>query len=346
MAIKIGVIGTGVMGLNHLRVYSKMKNVKIAGVADSVYASAQQAGITYKCNAYVNASELLANEQLDALSVAVPTKLHFEVAMQVIDAGIPLLVEKPLAFRTVDSQKLVSHAKRKKVLLMAGYVERFNPVVTTAKQFLKTGQIGKPVSFLFRRIGMFPSRIKDINVIQDIGVHDIDLLHFLSGSKPKLKCASAGSAFINGRYDYAQMLFQTNGASAVVECNWITPTRVREFHIVGDKGVLKGDLFNQTLEFYPTIVTRDNERNVATMLPAKKIEVKVKKAEPLKLELEYFLKCVESGGNPLMPPEDAVLAGEIANEVTNSLMKRFIVKKALRLLGVPDAITNKFIKQD
>ena len=344
--INVAVIGTGVMGQNHLRVYSKMKNVKITAAVDPVLASAQAAAKEYNCNAYGSVKELLTSEKLDAISIAVPTKLHLQVAMQVINAGVPVLVEKPLTFKTTDSRKLISHAKHKKVLLMAGHIERFNPVVIAAQEFLKTGKLGKPVSFLFRRIGLFPSRVKDINVIQDIGVHDIDLLHFLSGKKPKLKGAAAGSAFIQGRYDYCQMLFEVNGASAVIECNWITPTRVREFHIVGNKGVLKADLFNQTLEFYPTIVTRDSNRNVAQMLPAKKEDITVKKSEPLQLELEYFLQCIKTGQNKLMPPEDAALAVEIANEATNSLMKRFAVKKALRLIGVPDSVTNRLIKQD
>ncbi len=347
MKTRIAVIGTGVMGSNHLRVYSKLKGVKIVAVADSNFLSAQQAAVEYKCNAYSTVGELLANEELDAVSVTVPTKLHFEIAMQVINAGIPLLVEKPITFRVIDAHKLIIYARRKNVLLMAGHVERFNPVVTTTKHFLKTGSLGHTVSYLFRRIGLFPARVKDINVIQDIGVHDIDLVHYLSGKKPRLKGASAGSAFIEGRYDYSQMLFEVNGASAVLECNWITPTRVREFYIVGDKGMLKGDLYKQTLEFYPTIVKRDANYNVAQMLPAvKSKKIPVKKIEPLKLELEHFIQSVKNKKPPSVTPEDAAFAVEMANDVTNSLMKRYTIKKITRLLHIPDKITNKIIKQE
>lgn len=344
--LNIAVIGTGVMGANHLRVYSKMKGVKIAAVVDADFGRAQKAAQEYNCTAYQSIDPLLANEELDAASVVVPTKLHLQVAAPLIARGIPLLIEKPLTFSSSDAHKLLQLARHRNLLVMAGHVERFNPVVTAAKKFLTTDKLGKPVSFLFRRIGLLPSRVKDINVVQDIGVHDIDLLHYLSDKKPRLKCASAGSALISSRYDYCQMLFEAGDSSAVLECNWITPTRAREFHIVGDHGMLKADLFNQTLEFYPSIVTRDAERQELMMTPAKMQCIPVKKSEPLKLELEHFIQCVREKTQPAVSLEDAVFAVEIANEVTNSLMKRFAVKKMLRAVGIPDNLTNKLIKQD
>ncbi len=347
MTIKLAVIGAGVMGNNHLRVLSKLKNVEITGVIDSYFSLAQEASKQYNCPAYQNITELIKAQTPDAIIIAVPTKLHFEIAKEVIELGIPCLIEKPITFSSDDATKLTEIAKKKKTLVMTGHVERFNPVVIAAKKFLKTNKLGKPVSFLFRRIGLFPARVKDVNVIQDIGVHDIDLLQYLAEEKPKLKAAAAGCTFIQGRYDYCQMLFQVGTASAVIECNWITPTRVREFQIVGEKGLLKADLFNQTLEFYPTIITRDKNNNVTQMLPAIKSEqILIEKEEPLKLEIEHFLQCIKQKQQPLISIEEAAFVVQMANEVTNSLMKRYSIKKITRLLRIPDKITNKIIKQE
>ena len=341
--IRVGVIGVGAMGRNHCRAYSELAGVELAGVCDANHSTATAVAKEFGCGAYASVDELLS-QRLDAVSVAVPTSLHEKVVLQAISAGVPTLVEKPIAFDEAEARRMVKVSCDKRVLLAVGHIERFNPAVTAAKRLLDEGTMGKLYSLVFRRIGTLPSRVKDINVIQDIGVHDIDLAKFFTGRAPRAFSVTAGCAVIANRYDYAQALFDLgSGLSAFIECNWITPTKLRQFSIVGEKGLLVGDLANQKLDYYPTIVDRSGGSPKIGQVERK--EITVEKAEPLKLELQHFVNCVEGRDEPRVPLEDAVQAIATANELTNSLMKRYAFKKALRNLRVPDALTNRLIGQ-
>jgi len=342
--MKVGVIGVGVMGKNHCRVYSKLPGVNLAAVCDSNEENARSIASQYGCESYTNLSHMLSKEKLDAVSIVVPTALHEKFACEVMSAGIPILLEKPIAFDEAESKRIIAAAKKTGVLVTVGHIERFNPVVTTAKQMLDKGAVGKLLSLVFRRIGSLPGRVKDVNVIQDIGVHDIDLIRYFIGKPHQSFCANAGCAVVSGRYDYAQVLFNYgSGLSAFMECNWITPTKLRQFSVVGKEGLLLGDLANQTLDYYPTIIEKvDGEMRLGQV---ERQAIAIKKGEPLKLELEHFVSCVKTGEKPLVSLEESLAAITTANEVTNSLMKRFMVKKALRKIGVPDSFTNRLINQ-
>jgi predicted dehydrogenase len=178
--LRAGVIGLGSMGVNHARVYAEIEGVELAAVAD---VSGDRLDLAPGQNRYDDYRRMLSAEHLDLVSICVPTLLHREVALAAIDSGVALLVEKPIA-ATLDEGRAVSQAaKRARVPLMVGHVERFNPAVTETKRLLAAGDLGRVYQLYARRTGPFPARVRDVGVVHDLAPHDIDIISFLLGSQ-------------------------------------------------------------------------------------------------------------------------------------------------------------------
>jgi UDP-N-acetylglucosamine 3-dehydrogenase len=319
--MKVGVIGTGAMGKNHARIYAGMKNVQLVGVADVDQKTGKSVAASHGCRYYRDYEDLLEKEKPDAVSVCVPTAYHYRVAKDVIAKGVNLLIEKPITKTLEDAEELVSLAKKAGVKLAVGHIERFNPAVQQLKALIDKGALGDITSIMARRVGLFPPRIKDANVIIDIGVHDIDVFNYLLGKEPTSIFSCAGKALIKDREDYADIFLKYNGTNGIIQVNWITPVKIRVLNVTGTKGYAELNYITQDLVLYESIYKKTYDEFgdfVVLFGEPKKRHIAVKKQEPLKLELEDFIGAVRSGREPLVTGEDGVRVLRTAVEIINA----------------------------
>ncbi|TLZ89985.1 MAG: hypothetical protein E6K00_00180 [Methanobacteriota archaeon] len=219
--MRVGVIGVGSMGQNHVRVYSEI--AEIVGIADPDVKAGGIVSNRFNVSYFTSAADLL-REELDAVSVCVPTEHHAKVALDVIQAGIPLLVEKPLAATAEEASKVVDAAKSAGVTLAVGHIERHNPAIAAVKRHLQEGQYGDLVTATARRVSSFPGRVRDIGVVMDLGVHEIDVLRFLVGAPVESVFALGGRKLHGNFEDHANVLLRFhNGVHGFIEVNWLTP---------------------------------------------------------------------------------------------------------------------------
>ena len=292
--MRVGVIGTGNMGRNHPRIYNEL-GVELVGVADTDLEKAQKIAAQYGTTAYSDYNELL-NQGLDAVSIAVPTIWHKQVALAAIQKGVNLLIEKPIADSIQSAQEIITAAEDSGVKLMIGHIERFNPAVRKLKQIIDDGILGKLVLISARRVGPFVPRISDVGIIVDVATHDIDVIRYLIGSE----CTSVfarSTRYKNMKGDAAIILIGFGDISASIEVNWYTPYKVRSLTVTGTEGIAYLDYLKQEVKVHKT------EGN---MTP------KIEKEEPLKLELVHFLDCIKRDKEPLVNGYDAVKVLEIA----------------------------------
>jgi len=312
--MRVGVIGAGAMGQNHIRTYSLMKGVELVGIADVDKARAEALAKQYGTRAFGNYNDML-KLGLDAISVVVPTTLHRRVALDVISAGSNLLVEKPIADTIDNAEAITFAADNAGVKLMIGHIERFNPAIAKTKQIINEGKLGKVVSISTSRVGPYNPRIRDVGVILDIGVHDIDIISYLYNSHVTEVYAIAGKE-IHTFEDHASLFLRYDGDRAgVVETNWLTPHKTRKFTVIGTEGVAYGDYIEQK------VVVHDKEWVR---------EAKIEKKEPLACELESFLASCSNGREPVTTGEDGIHALNVAIAAIDSYKSRSMVKIASR----------------
>ena len=308
--IRVGVIGAGAMGQHHVRIYSEMENVELVGISDVSDARVKELSEKYDTKGFTDYNELLA-EGLDAVSIVVPTTLHMPVGLDVIASGANLLVEKPIADSLENAEKLTRAADDACVKLMVGHIERFNPAVTKLKEIIDSGLLGKIVSISARRVGPYNPRIRDVGVILDIGVHDIDVISYLY-SKRVNEVYSIAGADIHSFEDHAVIVLRYDHEfSGIVETNWLTPHKVRNLTVIGVSGVAYLDYIDQTVELHDGEWIR---------------KAKVEKAEPLKRELEHFIDSISNGTKPVTSGADGIHALEVAMAAIKSYHESRAVK--------------------
>jgi len=314
--LRVGVVGVGNMGKHHVRIYSELwkeGKVELVGIADIDLNRAKEIASQFKTEAFRDYRELIG--KVDAVSVAVPTSLHRQVALEFIENGVDVLVEKPIAESIESAQEIVKAAEKNHVTLMVGHVERFNPAVLKLKEAIEQGILGEIITMNAKRVGPMVLRVRDVGVIIDLAVHDIDIMGFLSNSKVKEVYAKAGNVRHPANVeDYALiMLTFENGTSGIIETNRLTPHKTRYLSIVGTESIAYLDYINQDLTIYD-----DNWIKKA----------KIEKREPLKIELEHFIQCVMEGKKPLVSGEDGLHALKVAVKALESAKKDKVVKLA------------------
>lgn len=308
--MRVGVIGTGAMGQNHVRIYSEMKDVELIGISDVDETRVVKLASQYNTRPFTDYNELLA-QGLQAVSIVVPTRLHRQVVLDAIAAGTNVLIEKPIADTIENAKAMISAARKAGLTLMVGHIERFNPAVTKMKQIIDSGLLGKIVSISTRRVGPYNPRIRDVGIILDLGVHDIDAISYLYGKKISEIYAIAGQD-IHSQEDHASIMLKFNGDKAgVVETNWLTPHKVRKMTVIGIDGVAYLDYNEQTVSIHDGEWIR---------------EAKIEKAEPLKKELEHFIDAVRNDKAPIVLGEDGKYALEVALAAIESYKTGQIVR--------------------
>jgi UDP-N-acetylglucosamine 3-dehydrogenase len=277
--INIAVIGVGGWGKNHARVLMDLG--VLAAICDANEERAKEIAEKYHTCYYTSLDNMLREKiPLHGCVVCTPTRSHFDVAKRVMEHGINVFVEKPLSFSSAECQEMINISVNRKVILTSGYIERFNPVVQDLKRIIENKAYGDLLMMEFRRENRMPMHIKDVGIIYDTSVHDIDTAMFLFNSRPNVIFARAGAKF-HSYEDFATiMLGFEDQKVAIIASNWITPKKVRTFNAVCTEGIISGDFITQELHI------DEAER---TVTPRRKGNL----LEPLALELKSFIGALQ-----------------------------------------------------
>jgi len=319
--LRVAVIGAGAMGASHVRVYSKMEDIDLIAVCDNNKETSSKVADKYKIKSYTSYEEMFENESLDAISISVPTKFHKEVTLCAIKNKINVLVEKPIADSVEDAQEMIDEAKKSNVKLMVGHIERFNPVIVELKKRIENNELGKIYKLHCDRLSPFPKRVVDVGVIIDLAIHEIDILKYLVGSEAKRVYAETAQRIHSGHEDLliGTMRFE-NGVLGVINTNWLTPKKVREIRVTGEKGMFVANYLTQELCLYENefVKNLDYSEGFMNVIEGKKVEIKIEKKEPLKVELETFIKTIVNNDKSPVTGEDGLDALNIAQKFLES----------------------------
>src|SRR5512132_1860787 len=297
--LRVGVVGVGVMGSNHARVFVGLPGTELVGVADPDRKQAEFVARTLGCDATAGVEELL-ERRVDAITVAAPTHLHRDIALKCIARGVHVMVEKPIASSVEEGREIIAAARRANLTLMVGHVERFNPAVEAIKEAICGEDI---LSIAITRVGPFPPRMSNVGVVIDLAVHDIDLIGWFTDSEiaevqPQLSNAVAE------REDIALLQFRTtSGVLAHINTNWLTPFKARNVTIATRNKYIMADLLTRQVTecfgFQP-----DGSYSMR--------HLSVGHAEPLRAELQAFVAAIRTGKEPAVTVEEGVATIEIA----------------------------------
>lgn len=315
--VKVAVIGLGAMGRNHVRLYTELPEVQLVAVADANQTIARAVGEQYKVRWYKDYQALLEQEECDAISIAIPTELHERVTLDSLKAGLNVLVEKPIAASVAGAQRMIEQAQHSGRLLMVGHVVRFNPAIQALKQKLQAGELGRLFQIFCRRIGPFPARIRDVGVVVDLASHDLDLMRYLTGSSPIRVCAETERRVHTAHEDLMWGLLRfPEGVVGALEVNWLSPTKIREITVLGERGMFRVDDLNQELYFYENGLAADLSypalQTIIGVSEGSMIRYPIQRYEPLKAELEAFLWAVRNDQPAPVSGEDGLAALELA----------------------------------
>ena len=302
---KIVQIGVGGWGKNHSRILSQLG--VLSAVCDVNPQRSREYGEKYSVNHYKSLDDLLTSEEeFDGAVVTTPTSTHTEITKKLLEAKKHVLVEKPMTYKSEDGKNLVKLAEKNKVVLTCGYIERFNPAVETVKTLVRDGKFGDLVMLEFHRENRMPLHIKDMGVIYDTSVHDIDTANWLFDDMPHVVFARAGK-IKHEHEDFASiMLGYKDDRVAIISSNWITPKKVRRFSAVCTDAIVSSDFISQEI-----VVEKNDESE----------SIQNKKQEPLLLEIQSFLGAVEDKNEVVVKPQEAVNVTLIAEAALLSSQK-------------------------
>ena len=318
------------MGRNHLRVLNDLASVELVGVADADVVTAENAARRLRTASYGDYREMLDRERPDAVVVAVPTILHREVVLEVVARGIHVLVEKPIAFTVEEGTEMIKAARAAGVILTVGHIERYNPAMVELHRRLREEELGRVFQMHARRLGPFPPRVRDVGVVIDLATHDIDIMRFLSGSEVERVSAETARRIHTEHEDLLSGLLRFEDDSiGVLDINWLTPTKIREVMITGEKGMFHVNYLTQDLFFYRNDHTSSEWDTISTIKGVSEgemVRLRIEKSEPLKIELERFVRGVRGEDVMLVSGEDGLAALRVARSLVEAGVEGKVVK--------------------
>ena len=284
-ALRIAVVGVGHLGQHHARLLASMDGVQLVGIVDTKPGRAGEIASKLGVPSFTHLGELPL-DGLDAVTIAVPTVSHLDVALPLIDAGVSVLVEKPLSSSLDDADKMIESAARRGVVLAAGHTERFNPAVVAALPL-----VSNPRFIEVHRLGTFPERSLDIDVIFDLMIHDLDLL--LTAVKSEVVSIEAiGVNVLTPKTDIANVRLRfESGCIANVTASRISRDKIRKVRFFQPASYLSIDYAAQEAEIYRLVA-----QNGRPQIEGGKLDVK--RDEPLRVELADFVEAVRDRREP------------------------------------------------
>jgi predicted dehydrogenase len=306
--MRVGVVGTGYLGRLHVRILCEMPEAEVVGFVETNDAVAAEVSRSLGLRRLDSVTALA--RQADCAVVATPTTTHFQVARQLIEAGLDVLIEKPITPTVEEGDRLVDFAASKDRLVQVGHVERYNPAITAIAPLLRD------IRFLeAERLGVFVGRSLDVDVLLDLMIHDLNLvLSLLPGRVTEVR--AVGVPVLTEKVDITNVRLELeNGAVANLTASRVSQERVRKIRFFSSESYISVDTKEQEVKGY-----RLANRSIQP------IEVTVEKKEPLRAELEAFLRCVRDRSRPLVDGADGVAAVELATRVSAAIdesMRRY-----------------------
>jgi UDP-N-acetylglucosamine 3-dehydrogenase len=321
--LKVAVIGIGSMGQNHARIYADLSDVELVAVADTHSEQLADVARKYNTKPYTDYKKMFENEEIDAVSIAVPTRLHRDVTLFCLNLGKHVLLEKPISSNLEEANEIVKVAGDNNVNLMIGHVERFNPAVIELKN--RIHELGEIYKIDVQRIGPFPGRITDVGVIIDLSVHDIDIINYLVDHFPtRVYAETQQRLHPNNEDSVTALLRYKNDMVATLNVNYLSPTKVRQLQVFGKKGMFKVNYISQELYFYENPGYSSDNWDTVVEGDMKKINIPWK--EPLMNEIKSFIHCVREGIRPPVTGEQGMFVLKAANMLMQSAKEKRIIE--------------------
>jgi predicted dehydrogenase len=315
--IRMGLVGLGSMGRNHLRVISGHDATLMAAVADTDPAALDAATAQTGATGYDDPVAMIHDAAIDAVVIAAPTTAHVPLALAAIERGIPVLVEKPLAATHAEALQIVDAGRAAGVAVQVGHVERYNPAVLRLGQLLREGWLTTIYAIVSRRAGPFPARIRDVGVTVDLGTHDADMLSWIARERPTRVYAELAQRKHATHEDLLfGLLHFPSGASGMLDVNWLTPAKRRQLTVIGEEGMFELDYLTQRLTFTKSdLAAGELIAGYATTFTGDVLEIAVETHEPLKAQLDAFVHAIRTGERPYVDGEDGAWAVRIATSL-------------------------------
>jgi predicted dehydrogenase len=313
------VVGVGVFGRNHARVYKELEQqgeaIRLLGVVDPDTNRADAVAREFGCKAFGSIKQLLTtHSEVRAASVAVPTVHHLPVARELMNSGVDVLIEKPLAATMAEAEELVALASKQKCVAQAGHLERFNPAVRATLPILT-----RPMFFEVHRLSVFTPRSLDVDVVLDLMIHDLDIVLAFAKS-PVKEVRAVGLPILSGKVDIANVRVEfESGCIANFTASRVSTERVRKLRFFQPRQYVSIDYGRQEV----LVFTVDADR-AARGVPSANPQIGVAKPpvvseEPLRAELKSFLHAVMTRSTPVVPIEDGRRALGLALEIVDAI---------------------------
>lgn len=305
--IRVAVVGAGDFGRNHARVYRELADAELAGIVDADAARAAQVATEFSTEVFPDIESLAG--RVDAVSVAVPTVEHARVGCRLLELGVDVLVEKPMAASLVEADQLLSAATRGDRILQVGHLERFNPGITAAMPI-----VNRPLYFEVHRLGVFTPRSLDIDVVYDVMIHDLDILLALVDA-PVTEVKAIGIPVLTDKVDIAHVrLAFASGAVANVTASRVSTERVRKLRFFQQQEYVSVDFTRQDALRVRVLAPGPHPKFDFTTLPSEK-------EEPLRAELRSFLDSVRTRRVPVVDGIAGRRALELADRVMAGILE-------------------------
>ncbi|MEM2147635.1 MAG: Gfo/Idh/MocA family oxidoreductase [Candidatus Bathyarchaeia archaeon] len=308
----VAVVGTGFWGKNHARVFNELEETKLVAVCDINAERAKKTASQFGAEAYTNIGRMLKRRDIEAVSICTWSTSLAKEALKALKAGKHVLVEKPMAANSKQAEVLIKTAEKEGLTLTVGFLMRFIPGIQYIKKAVENREIGELVCATAKRVSQWPERIGDVGVVKDLAIHDIDMMRYLFNSDPVAVYAKTGNMKHKKFEDYAHiMLTFEKGKNAFIESNWLTPYKTRVLIVTGSEAIVKLDYITQEL----------------TIEDAKEtVQPRIIWQEPLKLELQHFIRCIFEKEKPLVTGVDGLKALKIAEAALKSSKTGKLVK--------------------
>ena len=315
--LKVGLVGLGIMGKNHARVLSKLEGVELLGIVDPI-------GATKDINSnhvFYELNELLGKKP-DYCVIAAPTGFHKDIALEILNAGVNCLIEKPVAINLESANQIKKAAASNSLVVGIGHIERYNSGVRQLKSRLLNGELGDIYQVSSKRQGPFPSRIADVGVVRDLGTHDIDLTMWLTNSTYESISAYTITrsqrefediAVVNGKLK--------NEVLVNMIVNWLSPFKERSLVVTGERGAFVVDTLSSDLKFYKNgnhQVTQRTLMHFTGVSQGDVITYAFDKPEPLVLEHENFRDFLMGKKAEIVTLEEGIETVKISDGILES----------------------------
>lgn len=316
--LKVGLIGLGVMGKNHLRVLGSTEGIELIGIVDP---QAMDLAAEIEAPIFADIDEI-KKLNLDYCVVAAPTAFHEEIALWLSKKKIPFLLEKPISFNSKSAKKIIKSVQESRIKAGIGQIERYNSALQLAKTKISNGLLGSIYQISTKRQGFFPSRISDVGVVLDLATHDIDLTSWVVESR--YQSVSANSAFRSGRSHEDLISISGTLESGVIVnhvVNWLSPLKERSIQIIGEKGVLAVDTLNSELTYYENgsnFIVNTEKDKFKGVSQGEVVKFEFEKYEPLRAEHESFRDYILNKTQNIVELKSALRTLKVAEAVIKS----------------------------